>query len=157
MLTFRVRSSPTGAGGATPRLTLGLPRVTARMPRCHPPRSSLWICNPWSVQDPTLRLLFVAGVADHHLALIFDTQQAPLTGVTQIMGDITLLSTAQKVISAMDGEKAQLVICDGAPDGSSLCLRPSIPSHPILFPSPLPPSSSLPPPTNPMLSVPLQK
>ncbi|KAL7410394.1 FtsJ-like methyltransferase-domain-containing protein [Mrakia frigida] len=45
---------------------------------------------------------------------------APLTGVTQIMGDITLLSTAQKVIAAMDGEKAELVICDGAPDVTGL-------------------------------------
>ena len=59
--------------------------------------------------------------------------QAPLTGVTQIMGDITLLSTAQKVIAAMDGEKAELVICDGAPDGESTTrTRLSLPSFLVL-------------------------
>ncbi|CED84847.1 ribosomal rna methyltransferase 1 [Phaffia rhodozyma] len=45
---------------------------------------------------------------------------APLEGVVQITGDITSPKTAAEVISAMDGEKAQLVICDGAPDVTGL-------------------------------------
>ena len=35
---------------------------------------------------------------------------APLPGVIQIQGDITQLSTAEKIIQ-------HLVVCDGAPDG----------------------------------------
>lgn len=41
---------------------------------------------------------------------------APLDGVTQIQGDITNVETADKVISLFQGDKAQLIVCDGAPD-----------------------------------------
>ena len=40
---------------------------------------------------------------------------APIEGVIQIQGDITKLETAQKIISHFDGEKSDLVVCDGAP------------------------------------------
>ena len=43
---------------------------------------------------------------------------APLPGVIQIQGDITQLSTAEKIIQHFEGEKADLVVCDGAPDGN---------------------------------------
>lgn len=43
---------------------------------------------------------------------------APLPGVKQIQGDITKISTAEEIIKYFDDEKAQLVICDGAPDGN---------------------------------------
>lgn len=42
---------------------------------------------------------------------------APLPGVKQLQGDITKLSTATEIIEYFNDEKAQLVICDGAPDG----------------------------------------
>lgn len=42
---------------------------------------------------------------------------APLPGVIQIQGDITQLSTAEKIIQHFEGEKADIVVCDGAPDG----------------------------------------
>lgn len=42
---------------------------------------------------------------------------APIRGVVQLQGDITNESTAKAIISHFsDGRKAQLVICDGAPD-----------------------------------------
>ena len=41
---------------------------------------------------------------------------APIDGVTMIQGDITSFETAKKVISHFEGDKAQLVVCDGAPD-----------------------------------------
>ncbi|GKT27354.1 Putative tRNA (cytidine(32)/guanosine(34)-2'-O)-methyltransferase [Aduncisulcus paluster] len=44
---------------------------------------------------------------------------APLPGVIQIQGDITSVKTANEIIKAMDG-KAQLVVCDGAPDVTGL-------------------------------------
>lgn len=42
---------------------------------------------------------------------------APLPGVKQLQGDITKLSTAEEIIAYFDDQKAQLVVCDGAPDG----------------------------------------
>lgn len=41
---------------------------------------------------------------------------APIDGVTLIQGDITRFETADKVIREFQGAKAQLVVCDGAPD-----------------------------------------
>jgi len=45
---------------------------------------------------------------------------APLPGVIQIQGDITKLSTANKIVDHFSGEQAQLVVCDGAPDVTGL-------------------------------------
>ncbi|XP_037527388.1 putative tRNA (cytidine(32)/guanosine(34)-2'-O)-methyltransferase [Rhipicephalus sanguineus] len=45
---------------------------------------------------------------------------APLPGVIQLQGDITEVSTAQKIIGHFKGEKADLVVCDGAPDVTGL-------------------------------------
>ena len=45
---------------------------------------------------------------------------APLPGVTQLQGDITKTSTAEKIINHFEGEHADLVICDGAPDVTGL-------------------------------------
>lgn len=46
---------------------------------------------------------------------------APLEGVVQLQGDITKLETANAIISHFgDDKKAQLVICDGAPDVTGL-------------------------------------
>lgn len=43
-------------------------------------------------------------------------EMAPLDHVIQIQGDITSEKTAQEIIGHFSGEKAQLVVCDGAPD-----------------------------------------
>ena len=45
---------------------------------------------------------------------------APLPGVTQIIGDITTLETSQAVREALGGVKANLIVCDGAPDVTGL-------------------------------------
>ncbi|CAH1772758.1 unnamed protein product [Owenia fusiformis] len=45
---------------------------------------------------------------------------APIPGVIQIQGDITKLSTAHKIIGHFEGDKADLVVCDGAPDVTGL-------------------------------------
>ncbi|SCV72072.1 BQ2448_4766 [Microbotryum intermedium] len=44
---------------------------------------------------------------------------APLPGVVQIEGDITKSSTANQIIDHFKGGLADLVVCDGAPDGES--------------------------------------
>lgn len=48
---------------------------------------------------------------------------APIEGVTQIQGDITSALTANQVISHFHGEKADLVVSDGAPDGRDSVLH----------------------------------
>ncbi|KAI8059886.1 FtsJ-like methyltransferase-domain-containing protein [Gongronella butleri] len=45
---------------------------------------------------------------------------APLEGVIQIQGDITKESTADEIVGHFDGNLADLVICDGAPDVTGL-------------------------------------
>ncbi|EGD81529.1 tRNA 2'-O-ribose methyltransferase [Salpingoeca rosetta] len=45
---------------------------------------------------------------------------APLDGIIQMQGDITKESTATAIVDHFEGEKADLVICDGAPDVTGL-------------------------------------
>ncbi|KAF1741376.1 hypothetical protein MXB_3056, partial [Myxobolus squamalis] len=47
-------------------------------------------------------------------------KMAPLPGVTQILGDITDVETAFKIIGHFEGKEADLVVCDGAPDVTGL-------------------------------------
>jgi tRNA (cytidine32/guanosine34-2'-O)-methyltransferase len=45
---------------------------------------------------------------------------APVEGVSHLQGDITSARTAQEVVSALGGERATVVVCDGAPDVTGL-------------------------------------
>ncbi|VDD75347.1 unnamed protein product [Mesocestoides corti] len=45
---------------------------------------------------------------------------APIPGIIQLQGDITSRDTADRVIQQFEGQKAQLVVCDGAPDVTGL-------------------------------------
>ena len=45
---------------------------------------------------------------------------APIDGVRQLQGDITAVSTAEEIICHFSGAKADLVVCDGAPDVTGL-------------------------------------
>lgn len=45
---------------------------------------------------------------------------APLPGVECLQGDITSLDTAQSIIKHFKGKRAELVVCDGAPDVTGL-------------------------------------
>ena len=47
-------------------------------------------------------------------------RQAPLPGVIQIQGDITKKSTAEQIIAHFQGELADFVCSDGAPDVTGL-------------------------------------
>ena len=44
---------------------------------------------------------------------------AAIEGVIQLQGDITSQVTARQVISHFHGSHADLVVCDGAPDGET--------------------------------------
>lgn len=54
--------------------------------------------------------------ADVKIVSVDIQTMAPIDGVTMIQGDITRSETADKIISEFQGCKAQLVVCDGAPD-----------------------------------------
>ncbi|XP_065334171.1 tRNA (cytidine(32)/guanosine(34)-2'-O)-methyltransferase-like [Cloeon dipterum] len=45
---------------------------------------------------------------------------APVPGVIQIQGDITKMTTVEQIFSHFQGLKADLVVCDGAPDVTGL-------------------------------------
>merc|ERR1711963_885055 len=45
-------------------------------------------------------------------------EMQPIDGVIQVQGDITHASTAEAVLKHFDGERADLVVCDGAPDAT---------------------------------------
>lgn len=58
---------------------------------------------------------------DVALIVAIDLQpMAPIDGVIQVQGDITNARTAEVVIKHFDGCKAELVVCDGAPDVTGL-------------------------------------
>ncbi len=62
-----------------------------------------------------------AGEKELPLIVAIDLQpMAPIDGVLQIQGDITSARTAEMVIKHFDGKKADLVVCDGAPDVTGL-------------------------------------
>jgi len=43
-------------------------------------------------------------------------KMAPIFGVSLIEGDITKDETVDEILAAFKGQKAELVVCDGAPD-----------------------------------------
>lgn len=47
-------------------------------------------------------------------------EMAPIPGCALIVGDITSQETAEQIISYFQGDLADLVICDGAPDVTGL-------------------------------------
>lgn len=47
-------------------------------------------------------------------------EMAPIPGVKQLQGDITSVATADAIIDYFKGGKAELVVCDGAPDVTGL-------------------------------------
>ncbi|VDP92756.1 unnamed protein product [Echinostoma caproni] len=80
--------------------------------------------NLRNISDPQTRQLLRPKQLPPHLSQVkivaVDLQaMAPIPGVIQIQGDITSGATADEVISHFDGKLAQLVVCDGAPDGAS--------------------------------------
>lgn len=60
--------------------------------------------------------------ADVKIVAVDLQPMAPIPGVIQLMGDITKLKTAHKIIKQFSGQKAELVVCDGAPDGKIFLL-----------------------------------
>ncbi|XP_055011237.1 putative tRNA (cytidine(32)/guanosine(34)-2'-O)-methyltransferase isoform X2 [Boleophthalmus pectinirostris] len=60
------------------------------------------------------------GDAEVKIVAVDLQAMAPLPGVTQIQGDITKISTAEEIIRHFEGQPADIVVCDGAPDVTGL-------------------------------------
>ncbi|MFS7888867.1 putative tRNA (cytidine(32)/guanosine(34)-2'-O)-methyltransferase [Helianthus anomalus] len=78
---------------------------------------------PGSWSQVLSRKLYLPAKLSSELPLIvaIDLQpMAPIEGVIQVQGDITNARTAEVVIRHFDGCKADLVVCDGAPDVTGL-------------------------------------
>lgn len=80
---------------------------------------------PGSWSQVLSRRLYVPAVDRHeehlpHIIAIDLQPIAPIEGVTLLQGDITSKETADTVISYFDGNRADLVISDGAPDVTGL-------------------------------------
>jgi len=58
---------------------------------------------------------------------------APIRGVTQLQGDITRRETAEEIIRHFDGGKADIVVCDGAPDVTGLHALDEYVQHQLLI------------------------
>jgi tRNA (cytidine32/guanosine34-2'-O)-methyltransferase len=68
----------------------------------------------YSTDDP-----FIEGETKPRIIAVDLQEMTPIPGVYCMVGDITSLSTAQAIISYFD-DKADLVVCDGAPDVTGL-------------------------------------
>lgn len=60
------------------------------------------------------------GVEGSKIVAVDLQAMAPLPGVIQMQGDITKVSTAEAIVSHFEGENADIVVCDGAPDVTGL-------------------------------------
>ncbi|KAL5015312.1 hypothetical protein ScPMuIL_009582 [Solemya velum] len=60
------------------------------------------------------------GTTDPKIVAVDLQAMAPIPGVIQLQGDITKKSTAEEIIGYFEGEHADLVVCDGAPDVNGL-------------------------------------
>lgn len=77
---------------------------------------------PGSWSQVLSRQLYKTNADEDEVKIVaVDLQKmAPLQGVIQLQGDITKLSTAEAIINEFKGRKADLVVCDGAPDVTGL-------------------------------------
>jgi len=72
---------------------------------------------PGSWSQVVSRRLELKDGEDEVRAVAVDLQEmAPIQGIVQLQGDITSEATANDIIGYFKGKKADLVICDGAPD-----------------------------------------
>lgn len=53
-----------------------------------------------------------------HIVAVDKYEMQPIEGVVQVQGDITHASTVEAVLGHFEGERADLVVCDGAPDAT---------------------------------------
>jgi tRNA (cytidine32/guanosine34-2'-O)-methyltransferase len=73
---------------------------------------------PVSEEASTFSLLQDDGI--EKIVAVDLQPMAPIDGVRCLQGDITSLETAEQIIQHFQGKRAELVVCDGAPDVTGL-------------------------------------
>jgi len=71
---------------------------------------------PGSWSQVLSRKLYKDGENSVQIVAVDLQEMVPLPGVHQIKGDITKMETVESIISLFNGEKADIVLSDGAPD-----------------------------------------
>jgi tRNA (cytidine32/guanosine34-2'-O)-methyltransferase len=72
---------------------------------------------PGSWSQVLQRKLIKEKQSNDSIIVSVDLQEmAPIEGVITMQGDITSEETANKIIEHFHGQKAHIVVCDGAPD-----------------------------------------
>jgi len=77
-------------------------------------------CQVLSRKLGTEEAALTGAETDAKIVAIDLQAMAPLPGVHILQGDITKESTAMQIVHHFDGEPADLVVCDGAPDVTGL-------------------------------------
>lgn len=78
------------------------------------------LCAAPGSWSQVLRRELGARVASPTIVAVDLQEMAPIEGVIQLRGDITNVETARRIIGHFDGDKADLCVCDGAPDVTGL-------------------------------------
>merc|ERR550532_1157191 len=60
----------------------------------------------------------IAGAHAPRIVAVDKYEMQPIDGVVQVQGDITHSSTVEEVLQHFAGDRADLVVCDGAPDAT---------------------------------------
>ncbi|GKZ00047.1 hypothetical protein MPSEU_000958100 [Mayamaea pseudoterrestris] len=60
------------------------------------------------------------SIIDNRIIAVDLQPMAPIRGVKCLQGDMTTLDTAHAILREMQGHRAELVVCDGAPDVTGL-------------------------------------
>lgn len=68
-----------------------------------------------------------------HVIAVDLQEMAPLQGVSAFQGDITRQDTAEEILQRFGGNKADIVVCDGAPDVTGLHDLDEYLQHQLLF------------------------
>ncbi|OMH81111.1 putative tRNA (cytidine(32)/guanosine(34)-2'-O)-methyltransferase 1 [Zancudomyces culisetae] len=82
-------------------------------------------------------------------------KMAPINGVIQIQGDITKQSTVEQILGHFNGERAELVVSDGAPDVTGLHDLDEYIQAQLILADYTPPQGYTPNLFNPMMGIPI--
>lgn len=72
-------------------------------------------------------VLFISVKSEPRVVSVDLQKIAPIEGVITIQGDITKEETVKQILDNFGGNKAELVVCDGAPDGTKKLISYWIP------------------------------
>jgi tRNA (cytidine32/guanosine34-2'-O)-methyltransferase len=95
-------------------------RVTRAVDLCAAPGSWSQVLSDKLLDETTVAELSDQDDGIEKIVAVDLQPMAPIEGVRCLQGDITSLETAELIIQHFQGQRAEIVICDGAPDVTGL-------------------------------------